>query len=364
MSGVQATRSLPAGAHGVQSVSPNGSSNNTNGAAEAATGNEDALSTTSCGSAISLPSRTTRVQAAAKSPDASIEAYKKALELSPGSPVILERLAEVYAKSQHIRDAVLTAQEALKADPKSIGAHRLLAFIYYRALGDPSAGAVQQENLNKAVVQFQAILETDPHDLNSSLMLARLYGFENKHEESEKILRAILARNSENGQALEQLSQLLLDQNSSQEAIDLLKQAASDSADPGFYDLLGDAYSQGKDYPNAEAAYRNAVEGDPDDPGHLHGLADALLAQDKYADALAQYLKLIKLEPATANNYLRMAELYRRLGQYTDSRSNLERAKELAPGNLEILFAEALLDEDQGRAGRCRQAAERARFPR
>ncbi len=166
----------------------------------------------------------------------------------------------------------------------------------------------------------------------------------------EKILRALLARNSENGPALEQLSQLLLGQNRSQEAVDLLKQAAADSGDPGIYDLLGDAYAQGKDYPNAETAYRKAVEGDPDDPGHLHGLADALLAQDKYADALAQYMKLVKIEPASANNYLRMAELYRRLGQYTDSRSNLERAKELAPGNLEILFTEAMLDEDQGHA--------------
>ena len=43
-----------------------------------------------------------------------------------------------------------------------------------------------------------------------------------------------------------------------------------------------------------------------------------------------------------------MAELYRRLGQFTESRSSLERAKQLAPGNLEIVFNEALLDEDQG----------------
>ena len=281
--------------------------------------------------------------------DAAITAYKKALELSPGSPVILERLAEIYAKSQHTRDAVATAQEVLKVDPKNIAAHRLLAFIYYRALGDPSAGDLQQENLNKAVENFQAILDADPRDLNASLMLARLYGFENKHDEAEKILRNVLTRNADNGQALEQLSQLLLDENRSQEAIDLLKQAVMDSDDdPEIYDLLGDAYSQAKDYPNAEAAYRKAMEEDPDDPGHLHGLADALLAQDKYADALKQYQKLAQLEPASANNYLRMAELYRRLGQFTESRSSLERAKQLAPGNLEIIFSEALLDEDQG----------------
>ena len=32
--------------------------------------------------------------------------YKKALAIDPGSPVIMERLAEIYAKSQRIREAV------------------------------------------------------------------------------------------------------------------------------------------------------------------------------------------------------------------------------------------------------------------
>src|SRR5271154_4060033 len=41
--------------------------------------------------------------------DQSIASYTKALELDPDSSVIQERLAEIYAKSQHIRDAVLTA---------------------------------------------------------------------------------------------------------------------------------------------------------------------------------------------------------------------------------------------------------------
>ena len=40
----------------------------------------------------------------------AIESYKKALELAPGSPVIQERLAEIYAKSQRMRDAVEQAQ--------------------------------------------------------------------------------------------------------------------------------------------------------------------------------------------------------------------------------------------------------------
>lgn len=279
----------------------------------------------------------------------SVESYKKALALEPNSAVILERLAEIYAKSQHIRDAVLQAQEALKIDPDNVDAHRLLARIYVRTLGDMSAGEVQQENLTKATEQFQAILKTDPNDTYSLLWLARLYRLQNQHAEAEKVLRQILAHDSDSGPALEQLSQLLIDQGRSQEAIELLTRAAGDSASPDIYDLLGDAYSQAKDYPKAEKAYQQAVAGDPDDPGHRHGLAQALLSEDKYAEALEQFNKLAELEPGTSENFLRAAQLYRRLGQFEQAEASLARAKQLAPGSLEILYNEALLDEDQGR---------------
>ena len=152
----------------------------------------------------------------------SIDAYKKALELDPGSSVIRERLAEIYAKSQHIREAVAEAQQVLKIDPNNVDAHRLLARIYVRTLGDMNAGDVQQENLDKAVEQFQAILKLQPDDTYSALWLARLYRFENQHDDAEKVLRGILQHDPDNGQALEQLSQLLVDEGRSQEAIDLL----------------------------------------------------------------------------------------------------------------------------------------------
>jgi tetratricopeptide (TPR) repeat protein len=279
----------------------------------------------------------------------AIEAYKKALELAPGSPVIRERLAEIYAKSQRLREAVEQAQGTLKADPNNVDAHRLLARIYVRELGDLSAGEVQKETLEKAIAQFQEILKIQPDDVYSGLWLARLYRFENKHSEAETVLRGLLARDAGNGPALEQLSQLLMDEGRSQEAVTLLSDAAGESSSPEVYDLLGDAYSQAKEYAKAEAAYRKAVEEDPDDPGHLHGLAQALMAEDKYADALEQFKRLTEVEPSTSENFLRMAQLYRRLGKFDQAEASLLRAKQLAPGSLEVLYNEALLYEDQGR---------------
>ena len=44
-----------------------------------------------------------------------------------------------------------------------------------------------------------------------------------------------------------------------------------------------------------------------------------------------------------------MAQLYRRLGKFDQAEASLLRAKQLAPGSLEVLYNEALLYEDQGR---------------
>jgi tetratricopeptide (TPR) repeat protein len=291
------------------------------------------------------------VSSNAASAQEAVEYYKKALELAPGSAVVLEGLAEIYAKTQHIRDAVIQAQAALKIDPANIEAHRLLARIYVSTLGDMNAGEVRQENLTKAVEQFEALLKLDPMDAYSALWLARLYRFENRHTEAEAVLRGIVQRNPDSGPALEQLSQLLIDQGRSPEAIELLKRAAGDDSSPDAYDLLGSAYNQSKDFARAAEAYSKAVEIDPDDPDHRRGLAQALLAQRNYAGALEQYRKLAQIDPGNAENQVRMAQINRRLGQFDEAAANLQQAQHLSPGNVEIIYNEALLYQDQGRYG-------------
>lgn len=281
--------------------------------------------------------------------DQSIAAYKKAIALSPDSSVAHQMLAEIEAQSQHIKDAVLDAREALALDSKNVDAHRLLAHIYVRSLGDMSAGEVQKKSIDEAIEQFQDILALQPDDSYSALWLARLYRFENQHDEAEKVLRSILQHEPDNGQALEQLSQLLTDEGRTDEAVSLLSQAASESPSPDIYELLGAAFTQQKDWPKAEHAYQQAVAQDPDEPSYHQGLAEAEIEQGKYPQALEQYKKLSELQPGTAENYVRMAELYRRLGKFDEAKASILRAKELAPGNLQVLYNEALLYEDQGK---------------
>jgi tetratricopeptide (TPR) repeat protein len=279
----------------------------------------------------------------------AVDYYTKALTQDPGATAITERLAETYAKSQRIREAVAQAQSVLKQDPDNVGAHRLLARLYVRTLGELTENDRQKETLGLAMEQFQAILRIEPQDLEASLWLARLYRFENEHEKAEALLREVLKREPGDEPALDQLSQLLLDQGRAQEAIALLAESVNDESSPALLDLLGDAYNQTHNYAKAEDAYGQAVKEDPEEVSHRKGLAQALLSQDKFAEAAAQYQKLTQLEPDTAENYLHLAQVYRRLNKLDLAESNLLLAKQHGPGNLEVLYNEALLYETQGR---------------
>jgi len=114
----------------------------------------------------------------------AIESYKKAYALDPKSPVIGERLAEMYWKAQRIRDAVNEATEILKRDPDNLAPRRLLGRIYLRSLGDFSAGNGNSDAVAKAIEQYREIYRVDPDDTESALWLARLYRLRNQPDQA------------------------------------------------------------------------------------------------------------------------------------------------------------------------------------
>jgi Flp pilus assembly protein TadD len=289
----------------------------------------------------------------------AIEAYKKAYALDPKSPVIGERLAEMYWKAQRTHDAITEAEEILKRDPNDVPTRRLLGRIYLRSLGaggggqteftNPDGSSGQSEFLSRAIEQYREIYRLDPSDSESALWLARLYRLHNDHDKAGDVLRNILKNDPENDAAVEQLTQLLLDQGKSAEAVSLLEGLTKRSPSPALLDLLGDAYTQTKDLAKAERAYRKAIELDPSERSHERGLAQTLISEEKYSDALAVYQKLANLTPDDPEVYLRIAQIYRELHQLDKAEENLVKARQYSPGSLEVMYNEAMLYQAQGR---------------
>ena len=279
----------------------------------------------------------------------AIEAYKKAYTLDPKSPVIGERLAEIYWKAQRTHEAVTEAQEILKRNPDDVQSRRLLGRIYLRSLGDISSGNGQSEMVTRAIEQYREIHRLDPTDAESALWLARLYRLKNEHDKAEEVLRSILKNDPENEAAVEQLTQLLMDEGKAPEAVSLLEAITAHSPSPVLLDLLGDAYTQAHELGKAEQAYRKAAELDPSELSHQRGLGQTLLAEEKYSEALSVYRKLSDLVPDDADVYLRIAQIYRELHQLDKAEEILVKARQYAPGSLEVMYNEAMLYQAQGR---------------
>src|SRR5580700_10086596 len=278
----------------------------------------------------------------------AIDAYKKAYALDPRSPVIGERLAEMYWKAQRVHEAVTEAQDLLKRDPNDLPTRRLLGRIYLRSLGDLTSAA-QSEMAARAIEQYKEVYRLDPTDSESALWLARLYRLRNEHDKAEEVLRGLLKQDPENEAAVEQLTQLLLDEGKSADAVSLLESITNRAPSPALLDLLGDAYTQTHDLAKAEAAYRKAADMDPSELSHLRGLGQTLLAEDKFTDALTVYQKLADLMPDDSDVYLRLAQIYRELHQLDHAEENLLKARQYAPGSLEVMYNEAMLYQAQGR---------------
>ncbi|MGH9677914.1 MAG: tetratricopeptide repeat protein, partial [Candidatus Acidiferrum sp.] len=98
-----------------------------------------------------------------------------------------------------------------------------------------------------------------------------------------------------------------------------------------------------------EQAYRKAVELDSSELSHQRGLGQTLMAEEKYPEALEVYQKIADLMPDDSDVYLRMAQIYRELHQLDKAEDNLVKARQYAPGRLDVMYNEAMLYQAQGR---------------
>jgi tetratricopeptide (TPR) repeat protein len=159
----------------------------------------------------------------------------------------------------------------------------------------------------------------------------------------------LLVREPANENGVEQLTQLLLDEGKSQEAVSSLQAILQRAPTPKLWELLGDAYNQIHDLPNAEQAYRKAADAQPDDINHHKELAQTLLTEEKYPEALEQYQRLAQMDADDPDNYLRLAEIYRQLKQLDQAEQNVLLAKQRAPNSLEVTYYQASIYQDEGR---------------
>jgi len=279
----------------------------------------------------------------------AIEEYKMALNADPASKYLNGHLAELYFRTGRIREAVVAAQDRIKQDPNDLEAHRLLADVYLRSLGDNSQQEVSGQMLKLAIGEFQKIVQLEPNNPEDHLMLARLYAADHQSPQAEEQLAA--ARKIDPGSEETALiaSQFYTDMGDTKRAVDVLKALPDDDQTSRTESQLGKTYDQQKDVKNAIAAYRKALDLEPDDLDIERKLAADLLADNQTDQALQAWKDIAAGDPSDAEAELQIAEIDERNGKLDDALAAVKKAHELASDSLDVQFHEGMIDDAMGR---------------
>jgi tetratricopeptide (TPR) repeat protein len=279
----------------------------------------------------------------------AIEEYRLAIENDPSSEYLNASLAELYAKTGRIRDAVLEAQDIIKRDPNNLEAHKLLGRIYLRSLGDLQPGTQSREVLTLAIEQYEAMVKIEPNNSDNHLLLGRLYFLNKDLIKAEAEFKTAIKIDPNSEEAITNLAFLYNDEGDNKKATDLLNSVPEGQRSAKTYAALGSTYEQQKDYKKAIAAFRQAVAMDKENLDAMRGLAQNLSNDNQIDAALDQYRTIQDADPQDATAALRVAEIYRRQGKFDLAMENLKKAGALVQDSLEIPYNEALILEAQGK---------------
>jgi tetratricopeptide (TPR) repeat protein len=283
--------------------------------------------------------------------DQALEEYKAAVAADPGSAFLASSLAELYARTGNIREAVAEAQDIISRHPDNLEARRLLGHIYLRSIGEVQ-GATEKENvtiLRLAIEQFEQIVRLDPNGVEDHLLLGRLYRLDGQTGKAEGEFRTAVALQPSSEEAVTTLALLFNEESDPGRALDILLSVPEADRTARIDSVLGYTYEQKKDYARAAEFYRKAIALDADDLDAVRGLAENLLNLNQNDAALEQYKKIAAADPQDAQTQLHMSEIYRRDGQFEKALEALNKAQTIAPDSVEVEYNRAVVEEAMGK---------------
>ena len=281
--------------------------------------------------------------------DKAIEHYKAALKSDPGAGFVSEELTDLYIQSGKLADAVAEAEEMLKRNPDNLEARRMLGRIYSRLIQDPQQNRVNEERLRQAIEQYRKITEKDKKDLDSWLVLGRLYKIAQDGAAAEKAYKTALELDPNNEYALSGLALVLSDRGDAKGAVEMWRRLAEQNPNPRTLRALAKANEDVQDYAGAAQTLRRALELAPRDLDMKRNLAEDLLLSDDLDGALKLYTELGQTDPKDPHTQLRLSQIYRQQREFAKAREAQKRALALDPDSLELRYNEVILLQTEGK---------------
>jgi tetratricopeptide (TPR) repeat protein len=264
----------------------------------------------------------------------AIDAYRRAIQLDRDNLDAIRGLAENLLNDGQIDAALDQYKVIADANPEDAQTYLRMSEIYRRQ------GKYDQalDSLKKAEAMVPDALEV-PYNI------AVVYEAQARYDEAVKILQDLLKKTEKpegsysqgdrnnRGIFIERLGMVYRDQENYPAAIEtfrkMLTVGGDDNAKTGYQDII-DTYREAKQWPQATAAAKEAVQKMPDDHD-LRMVLDAQLADTGDPEKpLADVRSLLKGKPEDREVYVRLAIMYTRLKRYSDAEEALNKAETLS----------------------------------
>ncbi len=253
--------------------------------------------------------------------------FKNAARLQPNNPEIYYQASLAYLAMGDYKTAYQGLVKATEVDPKHAAAHNKLAELIASSINstrDPEA-------LKEAEQRVQAALAIMPDSADALGALGLTEYLMGKPEDAATHLQSALAKFPKHISSARALAMIRLNQGNAADAERILTRVAEDSKTAEAHDKLGRFYASRNRAADAEAAYRRAVEINPQYGAALQDLYTVLYATGRKEEAEKT---LVALSALPDKQYRSLHALYLlENGKPQEGIAELERQAAAAPAD-------------------------------
>jgi tetratricopeptide (TPR) repeat protein len=264
----------------------------------------------------------------------AIDAYRQAIQLDRDNLDAIRGLAENLLNDGQIDAALDQYKVIADANPEDAQTYLRISEIYRR-----------QGKYDEALESLKKAQGMVPDALEVPYNIAVVYQAQARYDEAVKILQDLLKKTEKpensysqsdrnnRGIFIERLGMVYRDQENYQAAVETFRKMVTlggdDNARTGYQDII-DTYREAKQWPQATAAAKEAVQKLPNDRD-LRMVLDAQLADNGDSEkAFADVRSLLKGAPEDRDVYVRLGIMYTRLKRWSDAEEALNKAEQLS----------------------------------
>jgi len=264
---------------------------------------------------------------------ATVEEYKRAVELNKENVINRFNLGLAYYKEQMFDDAIEAFKQMLETNKADVDSHKkvdatavqIIGIIYYN----------YKNNDDEAIKYFKKAIELNPADADNYYYIGLSYLRKGDTENALQSFKASLSKGIKDTTDVKfRIGQIYYKKNQYSDAIKYFEDVIKEKSDHiEALELLGLIYHKRENSEKAISAFKKVVKAKPDDFNAFYLLGLNYFKQKEYEKMIEAYKKAIEINPnfADAHYNLGMAYYYRNM--YEESIDELEKAKQLNPGD-------------------------------